>query len=127
MSSDFQVYSPIVLAFVLAFLLTTMRSWPVSAGCESFVRHFPGIGKPGPRDGMAVGLQGRYSVGHGVSTREAKSAGREVRSAMQSPTPLIRLALTVAALGEAVPAVAEDFYAGKTDLDLDPYRSRRRL
>ncbi len=33
---------------------------------------------------------------------------------MQSPTPLIRLALTVAALGEAVPAVAEDFYAGKT-------------
>jgi tripartite-type tricarboxylate transporter receptor subunit TctC len=33
---------------------------------------------------------------------------------MQSPTPLIRLALTVALLGEAVPAMAEDFYAGKT-------------
>lgn len=33
---------------------------------------------------------------------------------MQSPTPLIRLALTVAIIGEAVPAVAEDFYAGKT-------------
>jgi tripartite-type tricarboxylate transporter receptor subunit TctC len=33
---------------------------------------------------------------------------------MQSPTPLIRLALTVAVLGEAVPATAEDFYAGKT-------------
>jgi tripartite-type tricarboxylate transporter receptor subunit TctC len=33
---------------------------------------------------------------------------------MQSPTPLICLVLTVAALGEAVPAAAEDFYAGKT-------------
>ena len=33
---------------------------------------------------------------------------------MQSPTPIIRLALTVAVLGEAVPATAEDFYAGKT-------------
>jgi hypothetical protein len=33
---------------------------------------------------------------------------------MQSPTPIIRLALTVAVLGEAVPAAAEDFYAGKT-------------
>jgi hypothetical protein len=75
MSSDFQVYSPVILAF--AAFLTTMTSWPVSAGCESFVRHFPGIGKSGPRDGMAVGLQGRYSVGHGVSTREAKSAGQK--------------------------------------------------
>ena len=33
---------------------------------------------------------------------------------MQSPTPIIRLALTLAVLGEAVPATAEDFYAGKT-------------
>jgi tripartite-type tricarboxylate transporter receptor subunit TctC len=33
---------------------------------------------------------------------------------MQSPTPIIRLVLTVAVLGEAVPATAEDFYAGKT-------------
>jgi tripartite-type tricarboxylate transporter receptor subunit TctC len=33
---------------------------------------------------------------------------------MQSPSPLILLAMTVAAFGEAVPAAAEDFYAGKT-------------
>jgi len=33
---------------------------------------------------------------------------------MQSPTPLILLALMVAVLSEAVPAAAEDFYAGKT-------------
>jgi len=32
---------------------------------------------------------------------------------MHSPAPMIRLALTVAALAEAVPAAAEDFYAGK--------------
>jgi tripartite-type tricarboxylate transporter receptor subunit TctC len=33
---------------------------------------------------------------------------------MHSPTPLIYIALTVAALGEGAPANAEDFYAGKT-------------
>jgi tripartite-type tricarboxylate transporter receptor subunit TctC len=33
---------------------------------------------------------------------------------MQSPTPIIRLAVAVAVLGVAVPATAEDFYAGKT-------------
>jgi tripartite-type tricarboxylate transporter receptor subunit TctC len=33
---------------------------------------------------------------------------------MQSPTPLILLALTVAAFVEVVPATAEDFYAGKS-------------
>jgi tripartite-type tricarboxylate transporter receptor subunit TctC len=33
---------------------------------------------------------------------------------MPSPMPMIRLALTLAALGAAAPAVAADFYAGKT-------------
>ena len=33
---------------------------------------------------------------------------------MHSPTPMICVALTVAALGQAVPASAEDFYASKT-------------
>src|SRR5262245_563938 len=41
---------------------------------------------------------------------------------MQSPTPLICLALTVAALAEAVPAAAEDFYAGKT-ISISPHAS----
>src|SRR5262249_1376906 len=33
---------------------------------------------------------------------------------MHSPTPMICAALTVAAFGQAVPASADDFYAGKT-------------
>src|SRR5262244_670433 len=48
-----------------------------------------------------------------MSVRAAMPPAR-AWSAMHSPTPLICLALTVAAIGDAVPAAAEDFYAGKT-------------
>ena len=53
---------------------------------------------------LAGALQCRYS----------ESLQARAGSLMQSSTPIICLALTLAVLGEAVPATAEDFYAGKT-------------